>query len=177
MAVMTPQTTGCASFRVIDGTLPTRAESVDPELELRVTTTDGASVDLHIVWRDSEGVRGSLAGRPRGDESREQFLVEIPWDEVERIEARKTDYGKTAALGLGAYLGLSLIAAIVLLTAALNALESGQSVQPTETPLGGHPPPIACDRHFQHLYGVGEILPSEVRPAPGEGCRALLILR
>ena len=132
LAVMVPQLTGCVTARpVVRQSIPDRAEAADPSRVLRVIQWNGTYVDLHSVWRDSEGVRGFLAGRPRGDERQEQFLVEIPWGEVERIEARKTDYGKTAALGLGAYLGLSLIAAILLLTAALNALESGQSVQPT----------------------------------------------
>lgn len=92
LALLLVQTTGCYSFRPLQGSLPrTREESRKVRRDIRVTKRDGEEVKLKAAWRDQERVGGITRG-PRRE------YLEIPLTEVVGLEEQYFNTTRTLTI-------------------------------------------------------------------------------
>ncbi|MGW8321565.1 MAG: hypothetical protein ACWGSD_08440 [Thermodesulfobacteriota bacterium] len=95
LVTMAPQLTGCSTTTTLTPqSLRGYPATADQSRVLMVTTRDRSYVKLRGVWVDSVTVYGTSANAAQVD----AVPVEIPLEEVTRIEESRFNIGKTALL-------------------------------------------------------------------------------
>ena len=107
LVVLLFQATGCRSFGPLERPLPaTRQEALRLPRTVRVTKTDGETVELTTVWVDSVVVGGieTQSGRQR--------VWEIPLAAVLALDERHFSFAKTAILILSPF-AVAVLAVVI----------------------------------------------------------------
>lgn len=106
--------TACHSWRPVP---LAPADSVRLEREVRVERVDGFVAELVDVTITRDTVTGRLARD--GADGR---VLRIPRDSIRTLTARRTDAGKSVALGVGVYLGALVVGVAVAILAIFAGL-------------------------------------------------------
>jgi hypothetical protein len=98
LITMAPQLTGCYTATTVSPqSLRGYPDTADQSRVLKVTIRGGASVNLRGVWADSVTVYGT----PANVDQNELAGLQIPLEDVTKIEALRFSIGKTALLVVG----------------------------------------------------------------------------
>lgn len=95
LLILTCGSLGCFTWVTVGEILPNNPEEADPDLMVRVTTKEQRAIDLRKPWVGGgviggESVPSALEGPP--------YAIEVPIEDVDRVEERVFDGGKTIRL-------------------------------------------------------------------------------